>query len=155
VSVRDLSIAYGRESRLALERVNLEVARGETLAVAGESGSGKSTLALALLGLLPRDARIISGEMHFENRRLDLADSTAWSDLRGARIGFVPQDTHAAFDPLIPIAEQLDELFRLQGASASQARARSLALLDEVGLGNAAELARELPERLSGGQRQR
>lgn len=157
LSVRGLAVAYtsAAHSRVALDGIDFDLAREETLAIVGESGCGKSTLALSLLGLLPANARITRGALQFEGRSLDLENSSSWNDLRGIRLGYVPQDTQAAFDPLLSIGRQIAELFLLRGATPESAMARTLELLGEVGLRDARELARELPERLSGGQRQR
>ncbi|HTF89040.1 MAG TPA: ABC transporter ATP-binding protein [Planctomycetota bacterium] len=157
LSVRHLSVAYASGSGLAMaiEGIDFDLAREETLAVVGESGSGKSTLGLCLLGLLPANARVLAGEVRFEDRTLDLRNPQAWSDLRGTRIGYVPQDTQAAFDPLSSLGSQIEELLILGAEPAERVASRALELLREAGLADAAELARELPERLSGGQRQR
>lgn len=157
LSVRNLRVVYqnATHSVIALDGVDFDLAQDETLAIVGESGSGKSTLALSLLGLLPHSARISAGEISFEGRRLELDKPDTWRALRGSKIGYVPQDTQAAFDPLVTIGTQIAELFLLRGETRAQASAHALDALAEVGLENARELARELPERLSGGQRQR
>ena len=157
LSVRDLAVDYGEGQRAtrALEGIEFEVARGESLAIAGESGSGKSTLALALLGLLPPSAKVRSGALRYLGRDLLAAGPDAWSELRGVQLGFVPQDGLAAFDPLLPIGAQIEQILVLRGSARARARSRTLELLGEVGLEQAADLAREIPERLSGGQRQR
>ncbi len=157
LSARGLCVSYRADGheRSALENVDLELKRGETLAVVGESGSGKSTLALCLLGLLPQAARVNAGEISLGARALDPRDVSQWAQLRGTQLGFVPQDTQEAFDPLLAIGEQVAEPLVSKGMANDAARARAIELLEEAGLESAAELAASLPQRLSGGQRQR
>ncbi len=99
VRLEQLCVRYGRE--MALENINLDVRRGETLAIIGESGSGKSTLALALASLLPTNARI-SGNMEWLENRLK----------PGCDIGFLFQDPASSFDPLMTVGAQLVETIR-------------------------------------------
>jgi oligopeptide/dipeptide ABC transporter ATP-binding protein len=96
-----------------------------------------------------------AGVAQFDGRALDLRTPAAWSALRGKSIGYVPQDTQAAFDPLSSVGSQISEVLRLRGLTRAQASARALELLTEAGLEDAAMLQHALPERLSGGQRQR
>ncbi len=157
LAARGLCVSYlaGGRERPALLGIDLELGRAESLAIVGQSGSGKSTLALCLLGLLPAAARASAGEIRLGARALDPRDRSQWTQLRGAQLGFVPQDTQAAFDPLLAIGEQVAEPLMSGGMARDAARARAIELLNEAGLENAAELALSLPERLSGGQRQR
>ncbi len=155
LSVRKLCVSYAGSPQLALDSVDLDFRRAEILAVVGESGSGKSTLGLALLGLLPGSARIHSGEIRYEQHVLDPKHPKSWANLRGRTLGFVPQDTSGAFDPLVSVGAQVGELLSGRGTTGPAALARVLELFEEVGLPNGRELSRALPERLSGGERQR
>jgi putative ABC transport system ATP-binding protein len=131
---------------LAIDGVDLEVARGETVAVMGPSGCGKSTL-LHLLGGLQRAS---SGEIEVDGQRVDRLSERGLARLRRARIGFVFQAFHL-LDELTAV-ENVEVPALLAGISAGKARSRALGLLDRVGL---ADRARHLPSALSGGQRQR
>ncbi len=116
VRLEQLCVHYGRE--MALENINLDARRGETLAIIGESGSGKSTLALALASLLPANARI-SGNMEWPEDRLK----------PGRDIGFVFQDPASSFDPLMTVGAQLVETIRAHAKidkTAAKAKAVSL-----------------------------
>jgi oligopeptide/dipeptide ABC transporter ATP-binding protein len=157
LSVRNLAVDYGAHSRAtsALAGVDFDLARGESLAIAGESGSGKSTLALAVLGLLPRSARITGGSLLYQGRELSTLARDQWPALRGKQLGYVPQDGRSAFDPLLSVGAQIEQLLKLREETRHAATSRSLELLREVGLDQAQDLARELPGRLSGGQLQR
>ena len=116
LSIDDLSVGFQSPSGriLAADRVTLSVGRGSRMALVGESGSGKSTLALAVLGLLPSTARIISGSISFEGHQLDWANDRAMSRLRGRGIGFVYQDPMVrwALDPIRTIGDHLVEAIR-------------------------------------------
>jgi peptide/nickel transport system ATP-binding protein len=157
-SVRDLRVAYtraGRETQ-ALRGVSLELRPGRVLALAGESGSGKSTLGLALLGLLPRNARIAGGEILVDGRDLAHAAEDQWRAVRGRRIAMHFQDAQAALDPTQPIGEQVAEGPRLaDGLGRAEARERALVALRDVGLPDAERVYTSFPHELSGGMRQR
>ncbi len=139
---------YGREASLvrAVDRVDLDVPAGETLAVMGPSGCGKSTL-LHLLGGLDRPS---SGEIWLAGRRIDRMSERGMAALRRDAVGFVFQAFHL-MDELTAV-ENVELPVLLAGRSARAARRRATELLDQVGL---ADRARHLPSQLSGGQRQR
>ncbi|MEV2272124.1 ABC transporter ATP-binding protein [Nonomuraea africana] len=155
LSLEDVSVTYTIASGEvpAVRGVSLELAPGEALGIAGESGSGKSTLAMALLRLLPRDARV-------EGRiLLDGEDVLAmkWGRLRAVRwaeASIVFQGAQHGLNPVRRIGEQIAEPLLVHGlAQPAQARTRVAELLEQVGL--PAWRARSYPHELSGGQRQR
>jgi ABC-type lipoprotein export system ATPase subunit len=145
---RGLRKDYGKGEGLvrAVDEVDLEVARGETLAVMGPSGCGKSTL-LHLLGGLDRPS---AGELWLDGRRIDRLGEGALADLRRREIGFVFQAFHLMDE--LTARENVELPALVAGRSPRQARRRALALLERVGL---ADRAGHLPSALSGGQRQR
>ncbi|WP_182873344.1 ABC transporter ATP-binding protein [Microbispora sp. H10670] len=130
----------------AVDEVDLEVPRGQTLAVMGPSGCGKSTL-LHLLGGLERPTR---GEVWLAGRRVDTLSERALARLRRRSVGFVFQAFHLVEE--LTAAENVELPVLLAGRSRREARRRASLLLERVGL---AARARHLPSRLSGGQRQR
>lgn len=143
VRLEQLSVRYGRE--MALESINLEVRRGETLAIIGESGSGKSTLALALASLLPSNARI-SGHMEWSEDRLK----------PGRDIGFVFQDPASSFDPLMTVGAQLVETIRAHAKiDKAAAKAKAVSLLQRVHIPQPELSFSRYPHQFSGGQKQR
>lgn len=149
-----LSVRFG-PSRV-VDDVSLTLARGEKLALVGESGCGKSTTALALLGLLPDAATLLSGRVLLEGREVLGRPERERRRLRGRRIALVPQDAGAALNPVIPVGRQVAAvLARVHGLASREAGARAEALLGEVGLGGGADLAGRRPHELSGGQCQR
>jgi putative ABC transport system ATP-binding protein len=139
---------YGRDESLvrAVDHVDLEVARGETLAIMGPSGCGKSTL-LHLLGGLDQPS---GGELWLDGRRIDRLSERGLANLRRREIGFVFQAYHLMDE--LTARENVELPALLAGRSLRQARRRALELLDQVGL---ADRVHHLPSGLSGGQRQR
>jgi putative ABC transport system ATP-binding protein len=148
VQATGLRKEYGRGAGLvrALDAVDLEVSRGETVAVMGPSGCGKSTL-LHVLGGLDRPA---AGELTVAGQRLDQLSERGLASLRSQEIGFVFQAFHLVDE--LTAQENVELPALLAGCSAGHARTRAAALLDQVGL---ADRARHRPATLSGGQRQR
>ncbi len=149
IELRGVSRTYGEGEALvkALDAVDLAIAEGDFLALAGPSGSGKTTL-LNVVGSI--DA-VTSGQVLFEGTDLGALSNRERTRFRGQRIGFIFQDFN-----LIPVLSARENaelpLQLLEGMSRGERRRRSLAMLEEVGLG---ELAHRLPRELSGGQQQR
>ncbi len=144
-SLRGLSVHYGRDA--ALKSVDLDIVRGERLAIIGESGSGKSTLARALAGLLPDRARV-AGDITWP--------ALGRAPLPGRDFGFVFQDPGTSLNPVLAIGEQVAEAARQHlGMGWQQAYARAEELLERVRIPQPAHTMRAFPHQLSGGQRQR
>ncbi|RVU16684.1 ABC transporter ATP-binding protein [Methylobacterium oryzihabitans] len=158
LSVQDLSVAFrqgGRET-LAVDRVSFEIAPGETVALVGESGSGKSVTALSVLRLLDGAAHHPGGRVLFKGRDLLALRDAEIRAVRGDAITMVFQEPMTSLNPLHRVGDQVGEVLRLhRGASAAEARARTLDLLRLVGLRNAESRLGAYPHELSGGQRQR
>ena len=159
LSVQDLSVAFrqgGRET-LAVDRVSFDLAKGETLAIVGESGSGKSVTALSILKLLNYPAaHHPSGKVLFEGQDLIAADEDAMRKVRGNDITMVFQEPMTSLNPLHTIQRQIGEILELhKGLRGDKARARTLELLDLVGIRDAESRLDAYPHQLSGGQRQR
>jgi ABC-type lipoprotein export system ATPase subunit len=145
---RGVHRAYGRGDGLvrAVDGVDLDVARGETVAVMGPSGCGKSTL-LHLLGGLDRPS---GGELWLDGRRIDRLGERALARMRRDAVGFVFQAFHLVDE--LTARENVELAALLAGRSPRAARRRADELLAQVGL---ADRAGFLPSALSGGQRQR
>ena len=159
LAVRDLSVAFGgAEAPLhAVEEVSFDVRAGEMLAIVGESGCGKSVTALAVMGLLPRPAaRITAGTIAFAGRDLATLDEHDFEDLRGKRLAMIFQEPMTALNPVMRIGRQIEEaLLRHRVVPRRQARARSLALLEQVRMADPERRLGQYPHELSGGMRQR
>ena len=140
---------------LAVREVEFSLAHGETLGLIGESGCGKSLAALALMGLLPEGAQA-TGSIRFDGQELLGLPDAQLCRLRGNRISMVFQEPMTALNPVHTIGRQVAEPLRLhQGLTARQARAEAVALLEHVGIAQAAQRFDAYPHQFSGGQRQR
>ncbi|WP_063125521.1 dipeptide ABC transporter ATP-binding protein [Nocardia fusca] len=156
--IRDLRIAFGAgDNRVdAVRGVDLTVYPGETVAIVGESGSGKSTTAHAIIGLLPRAGRILGGSIEFDGTELTGAAESRLVELRGTRIGFVPQDPMSNLDPVHKIGFQIRETLAANGiAHGRAARDRAVELLRSAGIPDPEQRVDQHPHELSGGLRQR
>jgi len=139
----------------AVKGVSLTVQRGECVGVVGESGAGKSQLFLAILGLLPANARV-TGSAALGGGPLIGRTQTELDRIRGARVGLVFQDPMTSLTPHLRVGEQVAEpIVRHCGAGWREARRKALALLDRVHVPDAARRMRQYPHELSGGLRQR
>ncbi|WP_025138721.1 ABC transporter ATP-binding protein [Achromobacter sp. DH1f] len=159
LALGNLDVAYRDAAsgawRAAVTDVSLAIQPGEIVALVGESGSGKSTTAAALIGLLPDNAQRRGGSIELEGVELAHAPESVWQDLRGRRIGFVPQDPGLSLDPVKRIGTQLEEALTVHGVSKAEARRRVPGILADVGLADVERVARSFPHELSGGMRQR
>jgi peptide/nickel transport system ATP-binding protein len=157
LEVRDLSVELQthRGPALAVRDVSFSLERGDSLGLVGESGCGKSITAMALLGLLPEGARV-TGSIVFEGQELVGKPERELCALRGDRIGMIFQEPMTALNPVHTVGRQVAEPLRLhRKLSRAQARKQAIALLDRVGIPDAARRLDAYPHQFSGGQRQR
>lgn len=156
LTIRDLGVDFSVEGRTvsAVQGVSLAVYPGRTCALVGESGSGKSVTALSVLRLLPPEVARTKGEIVFEGRDLTRLDERSLREVRGGRIGMIFQEPMSSLNPLHPIGRQIAEGVLLHRPDVD-ARARTLELLDLVGIPDPASRLDSFPHQLSGGQRQR
>ncbi|MGC1153448.1 dipeptide ABC transporter ATP-binding protein, partial [Mycobacterium sp.] len=152
LSVAGLEVRFGDDVS-AVRHVNLVVRTGETVAIVGESGSGKSTTAAAILGLLPPGGRITAGRIVFDGVDLTAADGRRLRSIRGAGIGYVPQDPMTNLNPVWRVGFQIREALRANNLSA--ARQQAVQLLTDSGMPDPQLRARLYPHQLSGGMCQR
>ena len=158
LEVRGLSTVYGtaRGQIVAVRDVSFQIEPGEAVGIVGESGCGKTAIALALLGLLPRNGRIASGEILLGGIELVGARPKVLRDLRGRTIAMVFQDSMTSLDPVMPIGRQIAEgIITHLGVSKEEARERATKLLEEVGVPDPVKRLANYPHQLSGGLRQR
>ena len=142
----------------AVKGISFDIKRGETLALVGESGSGKSVSALSVMKLL-NYAAASHGEkssIKFDGAELMTANEDTMRSIRGRRIGMIFQEPQSSLNPLHTIEKQIGEvLFLHQNMSKTDAKSRTLELMDLVGLPQLKDRLDAYPHQLSGGQRQR
>ncbi|MFY0663513.1 MAG: ABC transporter ATP-binding protein [Natronospirillum sp.] len=163
LTIRNLSIAFeqGGERQRVIYDVDLNIQRGETLALVGESGSGKSVTAHSIVRLLSSPPAFYeSGEIHFQGQELLHAPEAELRFLRGHKISMIFQEPMTSLNPLHSIEKQLAEALWLHNGGAwktarAQARPKVLEWLNRVGLRDAEKRLNSLPHELSGGERQR
>jgi microcin C transport system ATP-binding protein len=159
LEVRDLSVRFGAgpDTVEAVKGASFTISGGETVALVGESGSGKSVTALSVLQLLPYPvASHPSGSIRFQGREMIGAPARELLEVRGNRVSMIFQEPMTSLNPLHTIERQINEvLFLHKGLGREAARKRTLELLDQVGIADAAKRLDAYPHQLSGGQRQR
>ena len=168
LSVRDLDITIKTTAGPvhAIRGVNIDLYKGETVALVGESGSGKSVTMKAAMGILAQNAKVNSGSIRFSYHHADGSPETVdllqkdkkWirRHINGKRIAMVFQDPMTSLDPTMTIGKQIMEgmlwHFKMPKAEAYQ---KALKLLEEVGITDAEKRMKSYPHQLSGGMRQR
>ncbi|MFT9427995.1 MAG: ABC transporter ATP-binding protein [Sporolactobacillus sp.] len=159
LEVNDLQVQFdifGAQVQ-AVRGVSFSLEKGETLAIVGESGSGKSVTSKALMGLIPSPpGKIKAGEILFEGNDIVASSEKQWMKLRGKEISMIFQDPMTALNPTMKVGKQIMEgLILHQHMSKSDARARAIDLLKQVGIPNPEKRVEEYPHQFSGGMRQR
>ena len=135
--------------------LNYEVKRGEVLAIVGESGSGKSSSSMALLGLLPANARV-TGSIKLLGRELQGIPEQELRQVRGNEIAVIFQEPMTALNPVYTIGFQIMEALRSHfDLTPAEAKERAIDLLTKVEMPDPAVAFHKYPHQLSGGQRQR
>ena len=160
VDIRDLKIGIERgrgEALVVVDSASFQLRRGEMLGLIGESGSGKTMLCRSLIGTLRRrGAMILSGAIMFGDLDLARAEERLWRDIRGRRIGYVPQSALAGPNPVMTIGAQLGEAIRRNSpADRRDVTARARELLEIVRIRRPDAVLAQYPNQLSGGMRQR
>ncbi|MEE9279697.1 MAG: ABC transporter ATP-binding protein [Myxococcota bacterium] len=154
VEIRDLSVEFSGVP--AVKKISFDIDHGETVALVGESGSGKSVTALSILQLLPGSARHPSGSIRVDGVEVIGADNATLREIRGSKITMIFQEPMTSLNPLHTIEKQIGEILWVhQRLARPAARARTLELLQLVGLREAEQRLQAYPHELSGGQRQR
>ncbi|QTX04422.1 dipeptide/oligopeptide/nickel ABC transporter permease/ATP-binding protein [Agromyces archimandritae] len=158
LDVRRLTVSlHTAEATTPLVRdVDLAIGRGEIVGLLGESGSGKSMLARAILNLSPAGIGVSSGSILLDGRDIAGLGEKQLRDVRGVRLAAVFQDPMASLSPVHTIGTQLTEPLRVHfKLGRAEARARAAALLERVGVANAAGRLGDYPHQFSGGMAQR
>jgi peptide/nickel transport system ATP-binding protein len=140
----------------ALRNLDFTIADGESVGVLGESGSGKSSLALALMRLLPKNARMVSGSIEYRGRSLTDFSPADLRAMRGAEVALISQEPALALNPVLSLGQQLADVLRAHGKlTRLEVNAHCNKMLRQVGFDDPERILRAYPHELSGGQRQR
>jgi len=159
--VRDLRIAFRVDKKNTVEAIkgiSFDVPANATVALVGESGSGKSVSSLAVMGLLPPDTTIVdpASSVQFDGREILQLPTAERRRLCGKDIAMIFQEPMSSLNPVFTVGFQIGEVLRLHlGMNKREARARTLELLEEVGIPDPARKIDAYPSQLSGGQQQR
>lgn len=159
IDVRGLNIWASSESgqpRHIVKNVSFALQRGQCLALVGESGSGKSVTARSLVGLAGDGLHVQADTLSLHGETLQQRSDSWWRKVRGSKVGFILQDALVSLDPLRPVGKEIAEALALHGwGNAASRQQKVQALLEEVGVPQAAYRASQRPGELSGGLRQR
>ena len=151
----DVTFTGGRGPMRAVRDVGFKLGR-ERLGIVGESGSGKSTTGRALLGLLPRSAKVEARRMAFKGQDLTRLSDKGWRELRGRHMSMVMQDPKFSLNPVIKVGDQIMETLRLhKEVSVGEAKRQALAMLEAVRIRDPERVFHLHPHQLSGGMGQR
>jgi oligopeptide/dipeptide ABC transporter ATP-binding protein len=158
LEIDDLTVHFDSDAGVieAVDGVSLDIRRGEILGLVGESGSGKSVTSFAILRLIRPPGRIVRGAIRIDGLDLFSLSEEEMRQIRGSRVAMVPQSPRTALNPVIPVGRQVARLFELhRGATAAEARRRTLDMLQRVGIAEPDRRARQYAHQLSGGTCQR
>ena len=158
LDVKNLNLGFNCECgfRQALFDVSFKLEKGEMHSLVGESGCGKSISAMSILNLLPKTAKITSGEIIYNNENLLSKPQSAMQKIRGAKIALIPQDPMTSLNPLYTIGNQLLEVIKIhQNLKGEQAERRAIEALEAVQIPCARERMKAYPHEFSGGMKQR
>lgn len=158
LQVKDLYITFNTFAGEvhAVRGVNFDLHQGETLAIVGESGSGKSVTNKTIVGILPKNANIKSGEVIYNGIDLTKYTDKQFNDIRGSEISMIFQDPMSSLDPVMKIGKQITEAMTVkQNVSKEEAKKRAIKLMGAVGIPEPEKRFEQYPFQFSGGMRQR
>ena len=159
LQVEDLHIHFQTDDGLikAVNGVDYDIMKGETLGLVGESGSGKSVSALSIMGLIPQPpGRILKGCINFDGQDLLRLPHSKIRKVRGNAISMIFQEPMTSLNPVHRIGHQVSEVIQLHRPDEKQqAWERAISMLGKVGIADPKRRARDYPFQLSGGMRQR
>jgi len=159
IKIRNLKVYFYTEEGIvkAVEGIDLDIKKGETLGLIGESGSGKTVSALSIIQLLPiPPAKIISGSILFKTNDLLKFSSKQMRTVRGGKISMIFQDPMTSLNPLYSVADQIAENLRVhQKLDPDEAKIEAIRMMKEVGIPDAEKRSQDFPHQFSGGMRQR
>ncbi len=158
LEVKNLNLGFQSEDVFlpALHNVNFSLVEGKMLAIVGESGCGKTMSAMSVLRLIPKTARITSGEIYFHGENLLEKPIKEMQHIRGSKIALIPQDPMTSLNPLYTVGEQLLEILKIhQGLQGEDAIKKAIEAFDAVQIPAAKSRLKNYPHEFSGGMKQR
>ncbi|PXW87351.1 peptide/nickel transport system ATP-binding protein [Streptohalobacillus salinus] len=158
LNLENVSVRFQSTDRSidAVKSISFQVGPGETLGIVGESGSGKSVTAKAIMQLLPLQAEVEAKQISYQSENLHQASKKRMEDIRGKEISMIFQDPMSAFNPIMKIGKQIDEMvIKHRGLSGSEAKAETIEMLTLVGITSPEERYHQYPHEFSGGMLQR
>ena len=158
LDVNDLTVEFSTRRGIvkAVEHVDIQVAKGETLGIVGESGSGKSVTSYAVMRILDRAGKIAGGSVHFSGVDLKAASEEQMRDMRGREMSMIFQSPRLALNPIRKIGHQIEDvLLQHVQVDRSQVTNRAIAALEQVKIARPRERYHAYPFELSGGMCQR
>ena len=157
LEIKDLTIQYHADNRVveAVNKLNLTLAKGESLGLVGETGAGKTTTALGIMGLIPNPPGVIKeGEVIFEGEDLLKLNKKKMREVRGKKISMIFQDPMTSLNPVMTVGDQIAESIRIhEKCSKAEAAKKAVEMLEMVGIPG--ERFAEYPHQFSGGMKQR
>lgn len=158
IEVNNLNLGFECECglRQALFDVSFKLEKGKMHALVGESGCGKTISAMSILKLLPKTAKILSGQIYYDDKDILNLPQRELQKLRGAKIALIPQDPMTSLNPLYTIGDQLLEVIKIhQGLQGVEAYKKAVEALEMVQIPCADERMKSYPHEFSGGMKQR
>ena len=158
LEVKNLNLGFNVEDNFyqALFDVNFSLEKGQTLALVGESGCGKTMSAMSILNLIPKTAKITSGEILYNGENLLVKTQKEMSKIRGGEIALIPQDPMTALNPLYTVGNQLLEVIKIhKGIKGKEAEKQAIEAFDAVQIPDAKNRLNNYPHEFSGGMKQR
>ena len=158
LEIKNLNLGFETEQgfKQALYNVSFELNSGKMLAIVGESGCGKTMSAMSILRLCPKNAKITSGEILFDNKNLLSIPKKEIEKIRGTEIALIPQDPMSSLNPLYTIGNQLLEVIKKhQNIKGKEAEKKAIEALEAVQIPQAKQRLNSYPHEFSGGMKQR
>ena len=157
LEIKDLSVEFDTDEGTvnAVNTLNIEMKKGETLGIVGETGAGKTTTALSILRLVPDPpGKIVKGEIYFEGQNLLELKEEEMRRIRGNQISMIFQDPMTSLNPVITVGDQIAEVIEIhEDVTSAQAMEKAKDMLKLVGIPE--DRAAEYPHQFSGGMKQR
>ena len=158
LEVKNLNLGFTVEENFykALYDVSFSLEKGKTLALVGESGCGKTMSAMSILNLIPKNSKIISGEILYNGENLLNKTQKQMQNIRGGEIALIPQDPMTSLNPLYTVGDQLLEVINIhQKLYGKEAEKKAIEAFEAVQIPDAKMRLKNYPHEFSGGMKQR